>query len=79
MSKFISDISNVGWKFDNSYISLPNILMTKIDPTRVKFPKLVILNHDLAKDLNLDLNYINENELASVFSGNELPKIVIIA
>ncbi|SVC24313.1 uncharacterized protein METZ01_LOCUS277167, partial [marine metagenome] len=74
MSKFISDISNVGWKFDNSYISLPNILMTKINPTRVKFPKLVILNHDLAKDLNLDFNYINENKLASVFAGNELPK-----
>ena len=47
MSKFISDISNVGWKFDNSYISLPNILMTKINPAKVKFPKLVILNHDL--------------------------------
>ena len=74
MSKFISDISNVGWKFDNSYTSLPNILMTKINPTRVKFPKLVILNHDLAKDLNLNFNYMNENKLASVFSGNELPK-----
>ena len=74
MSKFTSDISNVGWKFDNSYISLPNILMTKINPVKVKSPKLVILNHDLAKDLDLDFNYIDENELASIFSGNELPK-----
>ena len=74
MSKFISDISNVGWRFDNSYISLPNILMTKINPVKVKAPQVVILNHDLAKDLNLDFNYINEDKLASFFSGNELPK-----
>ncbi len=64
----------IGWKFDNTYLKLPEILLSKINPTPVKHPKLVIFNHNLSKNLNLDFSSINEDDIALLFSGNKLPK-----
>ena len=63
----------VGWHFDNTYSKLPKSFLENIKPVPVKDPKLVILNKNLAKQLNLDFSKFSENDLAKIFSGNSLP------
>ena len=67
------NIDNIGWNFDNSYIHLPNNLMSKIKPIKVKLPKLEILNYNLAKELDLNFKNNTDQDLALIFSGNKLP------
>ena len=63
----------IGWHFDNTYSKLSKTFREEIKPTPVHDPNLVILNEELAKDLNLDFSKINNNDLAKLFSGNVLP------
>ena len=65
---------NIGWKFDNTYLSLPNEMFTKIKPTPVKNPKTLIFNHELSKKIGLNFSKFDDDEIASIFSGNKLPK-----
>jgi len=65
---------NIGWNFDNTYTLLPDTLMTKIKPTLVKKPELVMLNLNLAKNLNLNFHKQDKMYLSSLFSGNILPE-----
>ena len=69
-----NDINNIGLNFDNSYSKLPNILMTETKPTPVAKPKLIILNKELANNLSLNFDNIEDSQIASLFSGNTLPK-----
>ena len=66
--------SNINWNFDNTYSRLPDIFKENIKPIAVKKPELVILNKDLAKDLNLDFTKTDKDELSSLFTGNKLPE-----
>ena len=66
--------NDLNWNFDNSYSRLPDSFKVNIDPVKVKSPELVILNRDLAKNINLDFSNIDNNELSHLFSGNILPK-----
>ena len=61
------------WRFDNTYSSLPKSMFAKINPTPVKTPKLVLFNHDLSKEIDLDFSDTNNKELALIFSGNKMP------
>ena len=63
----------IGWHFDNTYSKLPNTFKEYIKPTPVHDPELVILNQQLAKDLNLDLSKTKNKDLSFLFSGNSLP------
>jgi len=63
----------VGWHFDNTYSKLPKSFLENIKPVPVKDPKLIILNENLAEQLNLDFSKFSENDLAKIFSGNNLP------
>ena len=65
-------MNNSGFKFDNTYAKLPEIMATKLSPVAVKKPELVILNHDLAKSLGLDFSKHSDQESAKIFSGNKL-------
>ena len=64
----------VGWRFNNTYSKLPNKFKENIKPTPVQNPTLVILNDQLAKDLQLDFSNLEKKELSQIFSGNSLPK-----
>ena len=64
----------IGWHFDNTYSKLPNNFREEIKPTPVKNPELVILNKELATDLNLDFSKTNKKDLAKLFAGNLLPE-----
>ncbi len=74
MGEITSKVSEIGWKFDNTYVRLPDVMLSKTSPVPVKSPKLVLLNKKLSKDLNLDFSNISNEDLGSIFSGNFLPK-----
>jgi uncharacterized protein YdiU (UPF0061 family) len=63
----------IGWHFDNTYSKLSKTFREEIKPTPVHDPNLVILNEELAEDLNLDFSKIDNKDLAKLFSGNVLP------
>lgn len=58
-------------KFDNSYARLPEKFFQRINPIKVKNPKLIRINVELAQKLGLELPE-NEDKLAEIFSGNSL-------
>ena len=64
----------IGWHFDNSYSKLSNTFKENIKPTPVHDPELVILNQELASNLNLDFSKIDKKKLAEIFSGNSIPE-----
>lgn len=66
--------SKPGWKFDNSYCGLSKNFYTKIKPTPVADPRLIIINYDLVKLLGLSLENESEEKLAQIFAGNILPE-----
>ena len=63
----------IGWHFDNTYSKLSNTFKEDIKPTPVHDPELVILNKQLAADLNLDFSKTKDKDLSFLFSGNSLP------
>ncbi len=68
------DKKEIGWNFDNSYSSLPSAFANEISPVPVANPELIILNYDLADQMDLNFYNIANEELAKIFSGNLLPK-----
>ena len=64
----------IGWHFDNTYSKLSDTFKEEIKPVPVKNPELVILNEQLAKELNLNFSNISQEDLSKLFSGNILPK-----
>jgi len=63
----------IGWHFDNTYSKLSKTFIEDIKPTPVHNPELVILNGQLAKELNLDFSKTKEKDLSFLFAGNSLP------
>jgi uncharacterized protein YdiU (UPF0061 family) len=63
----------IGWHFDNTYSKLSKTFIEDIKPTPVHDPELLILNEQLAKELNLDFSKTKEKDLSLLFSGNSLP------
>ena len=74
MNAKISEISKIGWKFDNTYVHLPDPMLSQLSPVPVKSPKIAVLNETLANQLGLDFSSVSNENLAYVFSGNVLPK-----
>ena len=63
-----------GFKFDNSYLKLPELFYSKLKPTKVKSAKLVIINNDLAMTMGLKLEGKSEKDTAALLSGNIITK-----
>ena len=57
----------IGWHFDNTYSKLSKTFKEEVKPTPVHNPELVILNEQLAKDLNLDFSKIEKKDLSKFF------------
>ena len=64
----------IGWHFDNTYSKLPSSFISNTSPDIIKSPELIILNNNLAKELNLDFSLVDEKNLSKLFSGNLLPE-----
>lgn len=66
------DAVKTGWKFDNSFMRLPDVFYSKVSPAPADTPKLVILNDSLAEMLGLNGRALKAE--ADVLSGNRLPE-----
>ncbi|MBS4007380.1 MAG: YdiU family protein [Clostridium sp.] len=66
--------TSAGWNFNNSYSRLPETFFTRLNPTPVRFPKLVILNYPLAKDLGLNDKFLESENGVAVLAGNLVPE-----
>ena len=64
----------INWKFDNTYSKLSETFREFVKPTPVHNPEIVIFNHQLAQEINLDFSKISNIELSKIFSGNSLPQ-----
>ena len=64
----------IGWNFDNTYANLSESMLSKLNPTPVKTPELILFNHNLSREIDLDFSKIDNRELALIFSGNQLPE-----
>lgn len=68
-----ADPTAVGWRFDNSYVRLPDDLFAPATPALAKQPRVAVLNHRLAADLGLNLDALSPELAAGLFAGQELP------
>ena len=66
MTKFISSL-------ESTYTELPEIFFSKLSPSPVSKPKIVIFNHKLAEEIDLNLTDYSSSERADLLSGNHLP------
>ncbi|QGH33342.1 YdiU family protein [Gracilibacillus salitolerans] len=64
--------TNEGWNLDNSYQRLPGFFYSRVQPTPVEDPEVVMFNHSLATELGLDAASLKDS--AGLFSGNRLPE-----
>ena len=60
----------IGWNLDNSYASLPKTFYAPLELNPVPSPKLVVLNHPLAKALGLNADGLESEEGLAVLAGN---------
>ena len=79
MSNFVEPFLELGLSIQNTYAQLPDIFMTKMDPIPVKDPKLEIINHELAKELGLDLKILTETSWLRFFLEINYQKIAHLA
>ena len=65
--------NKINWKFNNSYLQLPKGMQSKQIPEKAQNPQIVLINHSLSNELGINLSDLDQDYLASVFSGNKLP------
>ena len=61
---------NIKIDFDNSYSRLPENFYERLKSENIVKPKLIQYNEYLAQELGLDLESINNQERADIFSAN---------
>ena len=59
--------------FDNSYARLPERFYSRVEPASVPAPVLLAFNDGLAGELGLDELADDNEALAAVFAGNQVP------
>ena len=62
-----------GWRLEHTYAELPPLFHTRVAPTPVREPALVVFNRPLARWLGLDPELLDGPPGAAVFAGNALP------
>lgn len=61
-------------RFDNSYARLPDRFFTRQAPTRVSQPRLIRINHVLARQLGIDVETLTGVEGVEILAGNRLAR-----
>ena len=69
----------VGWRFEDTYARLPDVLHAPATPAAVREPRVSILNHRLADELGLDFRAMSPDAAAALFAGQDLPGRLPIA
>lgn len=60
-----------GFRFDNSYVSLPNDFYAEVPLNKVSAPSFIIFNRTLAENLNLNAEALSKNG-AVILAGDEM-------
>lgn len=64
-----------GWNLDNSYVNnLLELFFTKVNPTPVSSPKMIILNYPLIRYLGLNVQTLQGNDGVAILAGNKIPE-----
>ncbi|KIL40019.1 hypothetical protein SD70_16550 [Gordoniibacillus kamchatkensis] len=63
-----------GWNFDNSYARLPESFFSRLDPSPVRSPQLIILNEPLAASLGLNVQGLQSDDGVAWLAGNRIPE-----
>lgn len=58
--------------FDNTYARLPEAFFELVEPTPVAAPSMIRVNHGLAAELGIDVDWLDSPEGLAVLSGNQL-------
>lgn len=66
--------TDTGWNLEMSYLDLPEMFYSKVEPNPVSSPKIVILNNSLAKSLGLDIDRLKNKENINLLAGNLIPE-----
>ena len=69
----VIDNNAVGWRFDNSYLRLPEPFFAPARPATVRQPQVSILNDRLAKELGLNFDRLSTEAAANLFAGQVSP------
>jgi uncharacterized protein YdiU (UPF0061 family) len=67
-------VIETGWNLDNSYARLPKTFFSRLNPTPVRSPKLIIFNSSLATSLGLNVQALQSNDGVDVLAGNRIPE-----
>src|SRR5689334_17270427 len=67
----VPDSGNHGFKFDNSYLTLPGVFYKKQQPAAVKHSQIVLFNDALAQSLGLNATALKKYG-AEFLSGNQI-------
>ncbi len=70
----VADQKNMGWRFDNTYSRLPEVLYAPAKPALAPAPRISILNHRLADELGLNFRAMSPEAVAALFAGQALPE-----
>ncbi len=62
-----------GFHLESTYAELPRVFFSKLSPTPVSQPELVIFNEKLADEIGLDLSGMDGEERTKLLSGNLVP------
>jgi uncharacterized protein YdiU (UPF0061 family) len=73
METLASATTDMGWRLEHSYATLPQPLFSRVKPTPVQKPQAVLFNQRLAQVLGLSATKDTMEELASMLGGNTLP------
>jgi serine/tyrosine/threonine adenylyltransferase len=60
----------MNWKFELSYIRLPEAFFARVEPTSVADPHVVLLNRNLALEMGLDVAALQDPGAALLLGGN---------
>ena len=60
------------WNFQDSYIDLPDIFYSKVKPDIFNDKKLILFNKDLAKEINLNFDNYDEQQICDILLGKKL-------
>ena len=63
-----------GFQLERTYSKLPGVFFSKLSPTPVSSPKILLFNQKLAEEIGLDLSVLSEEERTQLLSGNLVPK-----
>jgi len=66
-------MNDCGFRFDNSYLQLPEAFYARLDPVPVAAPGIIIFNDALAEEMGLDFSDIGAEATAALCAGNAIP------